>query len=240
MMVRCLLALALLAITTAAAAAGKDIVPLQRDPSLAYLLVEVRNFDPKIAGGNSVPGSLVLARYDPEKLDIRDGSRVLPTSPPKVEAVRVVTAGKPLAKEKSRRLYLLTVTPDMWVIEGAQGTSFSLGSKSFRLEAGGVYDLGVFEPVADWRPGEEQGMSVGSLMAMAMLGPFAKRPDPTPAFVRWHPREATDMPLSDKLANWPVVPVKFAGDVRFGNHLGGLVNRIDGREGRQSRPSGEP
>lgn len=239
MIFRYLMTILLLTTANIAAAAGKSLVPEQRDPSLAYVLVEVRNFDPKILGGNTVPGGVQLARYDSEKPDIRNASRELPTSPPKADAVRVATVGRPLIKEKGRRLYLLTITPDVWVIEGAQGTSFSLGSWSFRLEAGHVYDLGVFEPVADWRPGEEQGMGLGSVMSMALLGPlFAKRPDPTPAFVKWHTRTPADMSLPVVMSNWPVEPVKFAGGARFGNYLGGLVNRIDGRGGRQ-RPSPE-
>lgn len=53
---------------------------------------------------------------------------------------------------------------------------------------------------------------------------------PMPKAVDFSPRAAGDMPLPALLAS--AGPVEWAGEARFGNGLGGLVNRMGGRKAR--------
>ncbi|HEV2078318.1 MAG TPA: hypothetical protein VGR19_00250 [Allosphingosinicella sp.] len=226
----CFLSLALAAVPATAAEQLKKI-PAALDPAKAYVLVEVHNHDEGIARG-----VVVFARYDPEGGDLRGGKRSPPSGLGKDVPVRIAST-KPLLKEKERRLYLLTLEPDTWVIEGAGGTAFSLGSKTFKAVAGQVIDLGIFSPGGDWPDGEGPfKLTAGKLVGMALLGPFAKGPKPQPAMLAIRERTADDMPVPEPLRA-RVVSAVFTSGAKFGNYLGGLVNRIDGRKGR---PGSQP
>ena len=71
------------------------------------------------------------------------------------------------------------------------------------------------------------------LLKGALLGGMFGRikPAPMPKAVDFRARTATDIALPAPLAG-PAHPVEWAGEVRFGNHLGGLVNRMGGRKAR--------
>jgi len=112
--------------------------------------------------------------------------------------------------------------PDTWVIEGAGGTAFSLGSRTFTLAAGDMVDLGVESPPR---------LAVGRVATLALLGPFARTPLQRPAFLDMRARGAADFAIPVQLRS-AIVPVRLQPGARFGNDLGGLVNRIDGRRGR--------
>ncbi len=222
-----------LSVTGVALAAPKLNGAPVADPAKAYVVVEIENFESKVAGStDSMPGVLSLARYDPAKQDIRGGNHAPESAVAPGEIVRTSVGGKPLIKEKTRRLYVFSLPPDVWVIEGAQATAFSLGSVMFRLEAGRTYDLGVFKPVTDWRPGETQGTSLGELMGAGLGGMFVKRRDPTPAMVTWHPRGPTDLAIPPEVLVRKPEQVVYEPGARFGNYLGGLVNRMGGRKSR--------
>jgi hypothetical protein len=118
------------------------------------------------------------------------------------------------------------------VIEGSGGTAFSLGSKAFTVERGAVVDLGVLAPQPDWRDGDGPGKALKNMMASALLfGALAKKSDPTPWMVRSRARSSSDMAVPAPLAG-SIKAVAYVGGAKFGNYLGGLVNRIDGRAAR--------
>jgi hypothetical protein len=223
--------LLLLGASPAFAAVILKKVPPTLSPKHAYVLVELRE--------NKAPpslGSIVLARYDPAGGDVRGGARSPATALPAGHDVRITVDRRPLAKTKIGRLYLIEMEPDTWVVEGAidllkSNTAFSLGSRSFVLESGTVTDLGVISTRPDWREGESGDDYNLKMVASAFLGPFAKQDDPTPWMAELRERGAGDIPLPAALAA-RAKPVRFTGDARFGNYLGGIVNRIDGRKGR--------
>lgn len=232
------LAAALLAVAAPASAAEVlKAVPAKLDPTKAYAIVEIRNFD-----DGKMAGTLVLARYDPAGGDVRGGLRSPASALPKGQGVRVAVSSHPIAKEKERRLYLVTLEPDTWVVEGSGGTAFSLGSRSFTVAAGEVIDLGVAAPATDYAEGEKPyKLTAGKLAGMALLGPFAGgMPKPVKAMVAFHDRGPADMALPSALRE-RAHPAAFSTGVKFGNYLGGLVNRIDGRAGRAAAtlPSAE-
>jgi len=213
--------------SSASAAELLKSLPATRDPAMAYVLVELRNHDDA-----KLPGNIILARYDPVGGDVRGGLRSPASKLAKGASVRVSVRSKPLVKTEGGRLYLLALEPDTWVIEGAGGTAFSLGSKSFVARAGEVVDLGVLTPRGDYPEGEgPYRLTAGKVAKIALLGPFAKQPKPVPAMVEMRSREASDMaiPVSLRAA---AKPASFQEGAKFGNYLGVVVNRIGGRKGR--------
>jgi hypothetical protein len=233
-----LLVAAAAAVSSAGAADAAEVlkaVPGTFDPSFAYGLVEVRNFD-----GGPASGVVVFARYDSERHDVRGGLHARESALPKDKAVSVATASHSLAKGEKAKLYLIAFEPDTWVIEGAQGTAFSLGSRSFVLRAGDVVDLGVMTPGGDYPEGEGPfKLNAGNLAAMALLGPFAKKPKARPAMLVLRARGDGDLAVPAPLQA-RIQPVAFTDGAKFGNYLGSLANRLDGRRGRPGPEPGVP
>ncbi|MFM9978057.1 MAG: hypothetical protein ACKVOP_08445 [Sphingomonadaceae bacterium] len=225
-------------------------VPAVLDPGKAYVVVEVRNRD-----ADTAPASFVLAMYDPLTKDLlgaptvaetRDGDRVIRVTS-KSRIVRESVGSKAMVKEATRRLFLLALQPGVWTIEGtnpvqsvvmSQVTSFSLGSPTVSLVGGTVTDFGVFAIGGDWKEGQAPPkMTFGNLMAAGMLGSFGDDDDPVPAKVVYRPRAANDIVVPAELARYPVQPAQWSDLAEFGNHLGGLVNRIGGRASRIKAPA---
>jgi hypothetical protein len=232
--------LAALALAAAAPAAATTLktVPAALNPAKAYILVEYRLQKNPYGGG--LPGSrktmplkagLVFARYDPALGDIRGmgKARANPVAPGQqaVEGFR----SKPLAKGPGSRLFLIEVEPDTWVVQGFGNTSFSLGSYTFELAPGSVTDLGIVTAEPDWAEGQDPP-DMGSLLGAALAGPFAKSPDIAPMRATFRPRAAGDIPLPAGIPAERVKPVAFTPGAKFGNYLGGLVNRIEGVNAR--------
>jgi hypothetical protein len=117
--------------------------------------------------------------------------------------------------------------PGLWVVQGFANTSFSLGSYTFELAPGSVTDLGIVTAEPDWAEGQEPP-DMGSLLASAMAGPFGKSPDIAPMRATFRPRGSGDIPLPAGIPTDKVRPVAFTPGAKFGNYLGGLVNRIEG------------
>jgi hypothetical protein len=233
---RRLVFLAALALAAAAPAAATTLkqVPAALNPAKAYILVEYKLLKNPYGGG--LPGSrktmplkagLIFARYDPALGDIRGmgKARSNPVAPGQqaVEGFR----SKPLAKGPGSRLFLIEVEPDIWVVQGFGNTSFSLGSYTFELAPGTVTDLGVVEAEPDWAEGQDRP-NMGRLLASAMAGPFGKSPDIAPMRAGFRPRGPGDIPLPAGLPAERVKPAAFTPGAKFGNYLGGLVNRIEG------------
>lgn len=231
-----ILALAMTVASSATTAETLKAVPTKLDPTRAYILVEYR-LSKNTMGG--FPGSrtyapltsgLGFARYDPVLGDIRGLGRAVANPVPSkrpIEAFR----NREIARSENGRLMLLEVDPDTWVIQSAGTTSFSLGSYAFTLEPGTVTDLGVALPEADWAEGDAAA-TTGDVFKMALLGPFAKKPKIAPARVSFRPRGPGDLPVPAALASATVRPVVFTPGAKFGNHMGGLVNRIEGVNAR--------
>ncbi len=209
------------------------VVPAVLNPSKAYILVEY-----KLAANamSNFPGSrkyyplmtgLSFARYDTLLADIRGLGKAkanpVPGNQQPIEPFR----NRELEKGEGARLFLLEVEPDIWVVQGWGTTSFSLGSYAFKLEPGTVTDLGVVEATADWAEGDHAA-TAGDVVAAAFLGPFAKRAAIAPARATFRPRAAGDMPVPAKLAADRLRAVDFTSDAKFGNYLGGTINRIEG------------
>ena len=197
------------------------------DPAASYAVLEIRKLESPMLKGANMPGSVTLTRYDRAKAEVRPASGA--------EVIRIQVEKKPLAKTKEGRLYLVRLAPDDWVIEGANGTAFSLGSMMFSVAPGEVVDLGVFTPAVDWVEGEGP-KGIGSAIFGAALFGSMRPKNERPVRIDWHARTAADMALPAPLAGRTVVPVRFDPDHKFGNHLGGLVNRFGGRA---SRPQGK-
>lgn len=233
-MIRSLLVLSLmLAAGPAFAAKILKKVPPELAADRAYLLVELRE--------NKFPASegvIVLARYDPVGGDVRGGSRSPGSALPPGEEVRIVVDRHSLAKTGKTKLYLVELEPDTWVIEGTSSTAFSLGSKSFVLEPGTVTDLGVIAPRPDWREGDSANKQMGKLIKSSLLfGALGGKPRPQAWMAEWRERGPEDIALPAELAS-RARPVRFAAeDVKFGNYLGGLVNRFGGRADRPDADS---
>jgi hypothetical protein len=228
-----LLAISLTPFLSSPAQAGDK--PLKIDPAACYVLVQINNLANVMFKGTKVPGSLTLARYDTVKSDVRGGIKSPDTALPKGQNMRLVIASKPLLKTKTSRLYLVSVEPDTWVVEGSGSTSFSLGSYSFAIKPGEILDLGVITPSPDWDEGEgPQSLNAGSVFKMTMLGALmgGGMPRPKQLKIDWHKREKTDLAVPAELASSTVTPVNFTYGAKFGNYLGGLINRVDGRAGR--------
>lgn len=219
---------------------GTAADPRHARSSKAYILVEIRNFGPEEVPSPYASGAITLARYDPSGPDIRGAARSPNTTVPPGEPLRVTigfspfrtAVSKPLVKGKRRELFFVAVPPDRWVVEGAQNTAFSLGSRMFVLEAGKVSDLGVFMPDGDWAAGESQAKAMRKAITSALFLGIGGSGQPRPAMVRWHPRGPGDMPVPPAVAALPAASVSFEPAVGFGNYLGGLVNRFGGRAER--------
>jgi hypothetical protein len=208
------------------------------DPKAAYVLIEIGQLENALLKGTKQPGTLTIARYDPMKGDVRGGQLSPDSSLGQKVSPRILIASKPLAKSKTSRQYLLKVEPDTWVIEGASGTAFSLASNSFRIEPGQIVDLGVVKPVVEYLEGEGPKGMMGGIMGAALFGSM-KPKESRPVRIDWKPRGAADLPIPLSLNGRDVTPVQFTYGAKFGNYLGGLVNRIDGRAGRE-HPSDTP
>lgn len=195
----------------------------------AYLLVQVDPVEMKLLGTNKITTGILFAPYDPATKEVRAG---------------VMALKDPVAKDEKRRLYLIEVDPGTWVIAGtgASGaslgsadTSFSLGSYHFEAKAGELVDLGVFEPKREESDNPDTKMNAVKLFG----GPlFGGRVEPVPNRLAIRPRGDGDVPVPGWLAAKPLVHPAFVYGGTFGNSLGGLVNRVDGKDGR-GRTSGE-
>ena len=216
-----------------AAADTLKAIPATLNPNKAYVLVEYRLERNTFAAGwpgspkwNPLRAGLILARYDPERGDVRGLGRAADRPLPAKQRATEFFRNREIVKADGARLMLLELEPDTWVIQGWGDTSFSLGSYSFRLDPGTVTDLGVVTSEADWGEGDRAQTS-GEVLKSAFLGPFAKRAAIAPARVTFRPRASGDIPLPAALAPLTTA-VSFSRDARFGNYLGGLVNRIEG------------
>lgn len=241
-----LAALALAAAAPAAAATLKQ-VPARLNPAKAYVLVEYKLLKNPYSGG--LPGArktmplksgLILARYDATLGDIRGKGKAAANPVPAGQQAAEGFRSKPLAKGPGSRLFLLEVEPDLWVVQGYGGTSFSLGSYTLELAPGTVTDLGVVEAEPDWAEGQKRP-NMGRLIGSAMAGPFGKSPDIAPMRASFRPRGPGDLPLPAGLPADRVKPAEFTPGAKFGNYLGGLVNRIEGVNARlRSEAAPEP
>lgn len=235
------LLLAGLAAASPVAAETLKAVPAALDPAKAYILVEYRqplnNFRGFPGSKKYLPlvGGLSFARYDETLGDIRGMGKAAANPVSRGTAIESFR-NREIAKADGARLMLIEVDPDLWVIQGYGTTSFSLGSYSFRLEPGTVTDLGVVTGETDWAEGDGP-QRTGDLFKTALLGPFAKRPAIAPARAVFRERTATDIPIPAALAAAGVRPVHFATGAKFGNYMGGLVNRIDGVNASAKTPS---
>ncbi|SDC97758.1 hypothetical protein SAMN05444678_107178 [Sphingomonas sp. YR710] len=79
-------------------------------------------------------------------------------------------------------------------------------------------------------------MLKGALMGGLIGGPMPKS---VPKAITIRARDPSDIPVPTMLAATGR-PVEWAGQVRFGNHLGGLINRMGGRAARNHAPTEEP
>ena len=215
------LAAALLAIAPAVDAKVKSAEEMKAEK--AYLLVQVEPVEMKLLGTNKITTGILFAPYDPATKQVRAG---------------VMALKDPVAKDEKRRLYLVEVDPGTWVIAGtgASGaslgsadTSFSLGSYHFEAKAGELVDLGVFLPAR-----EESDNPDTKMNAMKLLGGplFGGRVEPVPNRMDIRPRGEGDVPIPTWLAAKPFVQPAFVYGGTFGNSQGGLINRIDGKQGR--------
>jgi hypothetical protein len=216
-------------------------VPATLNPAKAYILVEYRLMPNPLA---SFPGSrktlpltsgLIFARYDAELRDIRGLGRATSNPVPGKQAAIEPFRNREIVRGDAARLHLIEVEPDLWVVQGFGNTSFSLGSNAFRLEPGTVTDLGVAEAAMDWAEGD-RAQTAGDIFTMALAGPFAKRPDVAPVRVSFRPRTDQDIAVPPSLPRDKLRAVAFVPNAKFGNYLGGLVNRIEGVNARVKAP----
>jgi len=231
----CLLTL----MATPAFAGTLNKVPTALDPAKAYLMVEIGKLDDGL-----LYGSLVLGRYDETTADIAQ-----PTPPPGGKIPKKgwhldnrISVLKPAVKDGDRRLYIVEADPGLWVVEGANDTAFSLGSSTIELEAGMVTDLGVVTVYSDFADGEKRDvLTAGRALKGALMGGIfgSTIPKSVPKAIDVRGRNQTDMALPPIFAGI-ARPVEWAGQVRFGNHLGGLVNRMGGRKARIQAMVAEP
>lgn len=225
-MMRVPLAAVLLALAPAAEAKIKSAD--QMKPDKAYLLVQVDPVEFQMMGTNRLVTGVIFAPYDPATKQTRPG---------------VMAQNDPIAKDGKRRLYLMEVDPGIWVIAGTgtngsqmtSGTSFSLGSYHFDVHAGELVDLGVFVPQREESDNPDTKMTGGKMLAMAFLG---GRIESVPSVVTIRPRAVGDVAVPAWLASKTLVQPAFVYGGTFGNNQGGLVNRIDGKQGR-GRTAGE-
>jgi len=208
-------------------------VPTALNPAKAYVIVEYKLQANPYSG---LPGSrktmplqsgLVLARYDAALGDVRGMGKAKSNPVPAGQVAIETFRNKPIGKGETSRLFLLELDPDTWVIQGYGDTSFSLGSYSFSLAPGSIYDLGVVSVERDWAEGQKPP-NAGSIIGAAFAGPFAKRPDMAPLRAAFRPRGSSDMGFPAGIPAERVTQAAFETGATFGNYLGGLVNRIEG------------
>lgn len=235
--------LAALALAAASPAAARTLkaVPPALNPAKAYILVEyklLRNPFGNFPGSRKtmpLKAGLAFGRYDPALGDIRGMGKAsgnpVPAGQQPIEGFRY----KPVAKGPATRLMLIEVEPDTYVVQGFGNTSFSLGSYTFELAPGTVTDLGVVEAEPDWAEGQDPPQ-IGDVLGAALAGPFAKSPDIAPMRATFRPRAAGDIPLPAGIPAEKVRPVAFAPGAKFGNYLGGLVNKIEGVNASLRKP----
>lgn len=220
-MMRVAFAAGLLALAPTAGAKIKTADQMKADK--AYLLVQVEPVEFQMMGNNRLVTGVIFAPYDPQTKQAREG---------------VLARQDPVAKDGKRRLYLLEIDPGTWVIAGTGGsdsqmgsadTSFSLGSYHFDARAGELVDLGVFVPQREESDNPDTKMNTGNVLGMAFFG---ARVEAVPNRLTIRPRGTDDIAVPVWLAARPLVQPAFVYGGTFGNNLGGLVNRIDGKAGR--------
>jgi hypothetical protein len=237
--------LAALALAGPVAAVPLKQVPAKLDPAKAYVLVEYKlqeNPWGKFPGSRKtlpLQAGLMLARYDGTLGDIRGVGKATASAVDDDAKATEYFRNKPLAKGPGSRLFLLEVEPDLWVVQGFGNTSFSLGSYTFELAPGTVTDLGVVIAEPDWAEGQD-APDGGTILAAALAGPFAKSPDIAPMRLTFRPRGADDIAVPAGIDAAQVRTVRFGEGAKFGNYLGGLVNRIDGVNARLQAASETP
>ena len=208
-------------------------VPASLNPAKAYILVEYRLMPDPLGNlplsRKTLPltSGLTFARYDPALADVRGMGRAKANPVPGKQTAVEPFRNREIVRGDAARLHLIEVEPDIWVVQGYGGTSFSLGSYAFKLEPGTVTDLGVAEGAMDWAEGD-RAINGGDLMKMALLGPFAKRPAVAPIRVSFRPRTGGDIAVPAGLPRDKLRAVAFVPGAKFGNYMGGLVNRIEG------------
>jgi len=228
-MIRLLLAVAAL-VALPAAASAKD---RELDPRAAYVVIDIEDLEDAFVKGTDQPGEVTLGRYDPQARDIRGGDLSPGTALPARQAPRVTVNRRAVTKADGVRQYVVELVPDTWVIEGASGTAFSLGSVSFEIGPGEVLDLGVVTPRVDFVEGEE-AMSVGDVALKALIPFGSMRPkNIRPVWLERRARGAGDLPLPAIVGQRGATPATFVEGATFGNYLGGLVNRMGGRAERE-------
>lgn len=222
-MIRALVVMVTALLIAAPAAYAQPKSASQLKPDKAYLLVQIDPLEFKLMGTNRIVTGVLFAPYDVDNKQVRAGVLVLK---------------RPIAKNGKRRLFLVEVDPGTWVISGTAGsgaplgaadTSFSLGSYHFEAKAGELLDLGVFQPQREESDNPDAKMTSGKLVGMMFLH---QRIEPVPTKLTIRPRGDGDIVIPAWLASRPQVQPVFVYGATFGNSLGGLVNRIDGREGR--------
>ena len=219
--IRAVLALALLVVANAATAKIKSADELK--PDKAYLLVQVEPLTIKLMGTNRIATGILFAPYDVQR---------------HYAGPAVMALNDPISKDGKRRLFLLEIDPGTWTIAGTGGipaalglanTSFSLGSYHFEAKAGEMLDLGVFEPQREETDNPDAKLTSGKLIGMMFLH---QRIEPLPNMLEIRPRGPGDIAIPAWLASRPLVQPAFVYGGTFGNSLGGLVNRVDGKAGR--------
>ena len=95
--------------------------------------------------------------------------------------------------------------------------------------------LGVFVPQREESDNPDTKMNTGNVLGMAFFG---ARVESVPNRLTIRPRGAGDIAIPLWLAARPLVHPAFVYGGTFGNSIGGLVNRIDGKQGR-GRAAGE-
>lgn len=231
----------LIALALASPALGDGLLkkpPAALDPAKAYVVVEIGRLD-----GALLFGTLTLARYDAEKRDIAQATPPPGGKIPKGGWIHDnrIFLNKAAVKDKQRQLFMAEVKPGLWVVEGANDTSFALGSSTFELRAGTVTDLGVVTVYTDFPEGEKRDVvTTGRLLKGALMGGIfgSVMPKPMPKAVEIRPRRADDLQPPGLMAG--TVPVEWTGQVEFGNYLGGLINRMGGRKARSVAASPPP
>jgi hypothetical protein len=231
--------LALLALMPVQTFAGElKKLPAALNPAKAYVVVEIGKVDDGL-----LYGSLVLARYDTEKKEIAEPATPAASKSPAggtAEEYRVSLL-KPAVKSGDQRFYIAELDPGLWVIEGANDTAFSLGSSTMQLAAGSATDLGVVTVYSDFADGEKRDVATsGRLLKGALMGGIFARtiPASVPKALDLRARGASDIPLPPVFAG-VARPPEWAGEVQFGNHLGGLINRMGGRKARLKAQAAE-
>jgi hypothetical protein len=174
---------------------------------------------------------LAFGRYDAERQDIRGYGKAKAAPVAKGQEAIEPFRNRAVAKAEGARLFLLELEPDSWVVQGWGNTSFSLGSYRFELAPGTITDLGVVSGEVDWAEGQK-APDLGSVAKAALLGVFAKHPDVAPMRASFRPRGEGDIPVPAGLPAERVQRVTFTPDTKFGNHLGGLVNHVEGVNAR--------